>query len=172
MSFDTTTQSMKPNTAHYVVIADNRPQGPSTQPPLDLAQGSPTELIRPLRPLAPGEISPPGGILTVLSNVQVCTVDHLHVGFNSYYTNILDSNNGEEHKQLGLSRTTEDIPFNTDSDSGDDSNFLTNPEEARTPVAPDAVIESFNSEWIKSSSRDFSLVTGRKYRNTHRQMRA
>lgn len=153
---------MKPNTAQYVVIADNRPQGPSTQPPLDLAQGSPTELIRPLRPLAPGEISPPGGILTVLSNVQVCTVDHLHVG----------SNNGEEHKQLGLSRTTEDIPFNTDSDSGDDSNFLTNPEEARTPVAPDAVIESFNSERIKSSSRDFSLVTGRKYRNTHRQMRA
>lgn len=83
-----------------------------------------------------------------------------------------DSEDIDDNRRLGLSRTAEDILSSTDSDSYDEGRFLTDPDEAHTLVAPDAVIESFDSEQIASFSQDFSLVTGRKYRNTHRRMRA
>lgn len=55
--------------------------------------------------------------------------------------------------------------------SGDEGRFSTDPDEAHTPLAPDAVIDNFDGQRITTHSRDFSLVTGRRHRKTQRQMR-
>ena len=63
---------------------------------------------------------------------------------------------------MSLSGMAEDILSSTNSDYGDEGYFLTDPDEAHTLVAPNAVIKSFDSEQIASSSQDFSLVTSHK----------
>ena len=72
---------------------------------------------------------------------------------------------------MGLSRSAEEVPSDSDRELGDEGRFLTDSEEIHTPAAPDAVIESLDSVRIASSSRDFSLVKGRKNCNDQRRLR-
>lgn len=61
-----------------------------------------------------------------------------------------------------------DVVSDADSGIGDKSRFLTNHEEAGTPLALYTVINSFNSLQVASSSCNFSLIIGWKYYNTQR----
>lgn len=102
---------------------------------------------------------------------QIRMDDPLHVAFNSHSTDIPRFDDEEGDGRLGLSRSDEDM-VSDESGSGDDGRFLTDTEEVHTPVALDAVIDSFDSERVATSSQDFSFVTGRKYRKTRRRMRS
>lgn len=140
-----------------------------------LTQGAPVDMIRPLGPPTLGDLvlnAPPPGDATIIPGDRLTPfIDHSQVGFNSHYTDIPDSDVRDEDRRPSLSRTAEDIPSNTDSDSSDDGRFLTDPDEVHTSQARDSVIDSFDSVRITSSSQDFFLVTDRKYRNTQRRMR-
>lgn len=61
---------------------------------------------------------------------------------------------------LDLSRSDRDAVFNEDLGSSDEGKFLTNPEEAHTLMALDAVIDIFYGQRVTSSTQDFLLVTG------------
>lgn len=73
--------------------------------------------------------------------------------------------------RLGLSQSDGDVVFD-ESTSGNEGQFLTDPEDIHTPLAPDVVIDSFDGERVATSSQDFSLVTSRKYCNTCWLMRS
>ncbi|XP_052298563.1 uncharacterized protein LOC127902725 [Citrus sinensis] len=173
---DTVIQPKKPSTPRFVVTSDHRTQGPSTQSPVDLTQGPPHDESRPVGTSAPGAPLDPsashsGDVTTIPSDIPVHIADHAQVGFNSHSTDIPDFDDGDEHRRLGLSRSAEEVPSDSDRELGDEGRFLTDSEEIHTPAAPDAVIESLDSVRIASSSRDFSLVKGRKNCNDQRRLR-
>ncbi|KAK9179061.1 hypothetical protein WN943_028257 [Citrus x changshan-huyou] len=173
---DTVIQPQQPSTTRFVVISDHRTQGPSTQPPVDPSPAPPLDESRPVDTSPPGApldhpASHPDDVSTSPGIIPVHTADHTQVGFNSHSTDIPDLDDGDGHRRLGLSRSTEEVPSDSDRELGDEGRFLTDSEEIHPPPAPDAVIESFDSERVASSSRDFSLVQGRRLRSHQRRMR-
>ncbi|KAH9750076.1 hypothetical protein KPL70_005587 [Citrus sinensis] len=166
----------QPSTTRFVVISDRRTQGPSTQAPVDPPQAPPLDESRPVDTSPPGapldpHASHPDDVTTSPGVIPVHTVDHTQVGFNSHSTDIPDFDDGDGHRRLGLSRSTEEVPSDSDRELGDEGQFLTDSEEIHPPPTPDAVIESFDSERVASSSRGFSLVAGHRLRSHQRRMR-
>ncbi|KAL9420883.1 hypothetical protein AB3S75_038453 [Citrus x aurantiifolia] len=173
---DTVIQPQQPSTTRFVVISDRRPQGLTTQAPVDPPQGPTLDESRPVDTSPPGApldppASHPDDVTISPSVIPVHTVDHTSVGFNSHSTDIPDFDDGDGHRRLGLSHSTEEVPSDSDRELGDEGRFLTDSEEIPPQPAPDAVIESFDSERVASSSRDFSPVKGRRLHSRQRRMR-
>lgn len=70
--------------------------------------------------------------------------------------------------RLGLSIS--DMNFNSEESGDDEGRFLSDPDDARTPSHYSILIDSFYSQLVASSSRDFLFVTGRIYQNKRRRM--
>lgn len=120
------------------------------------------------------QAQPFGAVTTSLgapANQSLPMDDHLHVTHNSYCTDIHGFDEEEGDDQLGLSQSIRML-FMISLLLVIRASFFIDLEERHTPLAPYIVIDSFNDERVAISSRDFSLIMSRKYRNTHRRMRS
>ncbi|KAH9662191.1 reverse transcriptase domain-containing protein [Citrus sinensis] len=156
---DIVIQPQQPSSTRFVAISDRRTQGLSTQPPVDLPQAPPIDESRLVDTSPPGgpldhRASHPGDVTTSPGDIPVHTVDHTQVGFNSHSTDIPDFDDDDGHRRLGSSRSTEEVLSDSDRELGDEGRFLTDSEEIHLAPAPDAVIESFDSERVPFISVD------------------